>query len=136
MKGAILSDPTLHCRYFLRADQAAVGLARPHRVLPACLRAKYFSGPGDVAASHVWQPPQHLCGAIPPPIQSGLLPVAPVVLPGSPVFAQSSLNPPEEKPPEKERPSHQYVLLPHWAAKRFVESETHEKTKGKGGEIE
>src|SRR5439155_13152148 len=102
-------------------------LVRPRRVLPACLRAKYFSGPGDVAASHVWKPPAASVRGDPDTDPAALLRVAPLILPGSPVFAQSSLNPPEEKPPEKDRTSHQYVLLPHWPAKRFVESETHEK---------
>ena len=129
MKGALLSDPTRHCRYFLRADQAAVAA---WLALAACCPPAFAQNTSPVQATSPQAMsgslPQHLCGAIPPPIQSGLLPVAPVVLPGSPVFAESSLNPPEEKPPEKERTSHQDVLLPHWAAKRFVASETHEKT--------
>src|SRR5919106_1631758 len=40
--------------------------------------------------------PQHLCGAIPIPMQLALVLVAPVVLPSSPAFAQNSPNPPEK----------------------------------------
>ena len=100
-----MSDPTRHCRYFLRADQAAVAA---WLALAACCPPAFAQNTSPVQATSPQGTsgslPQHLCGAIPPPIQSGLLPVAPVVLPGSPVFAQSSLNPPEEKPSEKERP--------------------------------
>jgi hypothetical protein len=48
--------------------------------------------------------PQHLCWAIPIPIQFALVLPAPVVLPSSPAFAQTSPNPPEAKRSEKERP--------------------------------
>jgi len=123
-----LSDSTRHCWYFLRADQAAVAA---WLALAACCPLCFAQNISPVQATSLegtsGSLPQNLCGSIPTPIQSPLLPVAPVVLPGSPVFAESSLNPPEEKPPEKERTSHQDVLLPHWAAKRFVASETHEK---------
>ena len=124
-----MSDPTRHCWYFLRADQTAVAA---WLALAACCPPSFAQDTSPVQATSP-QPtsgslPQDLCGAIPTQVQPPLLPVAPVVLPGSPVFAESSLNPPEEKPPEKERTSHQDVLLPHWAAKRFVASETHEKT--------
>jgi hypothetical protein len=47
--------------------------------------------------------PQHLCWAIPLPIQFALALPAAVVLPSSAAFAQTSPTPPEEKRSEKER---------------------------------
>ena len=100
-----MSDSTRHCWYFLRADQAAVAA---WLALAACCPLCFAQNISPVQATSLegtsGSLPQNLCGSIPTPIQSPLLPVAPVVLPGSPVFAQGSLTPPEEKPPEKERP--------------------------------
>jgi hypothetical protein len=44
-------------------------------------------------------------GAIVTPLRLALVLAAPVVLPASPALAQSAPNPPEEKPPAKERPA-------------------------------
>src|SRR5439155_7076939 len=131
-EGGILSDPTRHCRYFLRADQAAVAA---WLALAACCPPSFAQDTSPVQATAP-QPtsgslPQDLCGAIRTPVQPDLLPVAPVVLPGSPVLAQSSLNPPEEKPPEVEeahyRTSHHYVLQSCLCRHRQISAQSHKR---------
>ena len=58
MKGAILSDPTRHCWYFLRADQAAVAAWLAHA---ACCPPAFAQNTPPVQATS----PQAMSGSLP-----------------------------------------------------------------------
>jgi hypothetical protein len=101
----MLTDPTRPCWYLPCTDRAALAAWLALAVCcPPALAQDTSPAPAASPQGTSDSFPLERCGGIPTPTESALIPVAPVVLPGSPVFTQSSPNLSAEKGSEKKPP--------------------------------